>query len=74
MKTPAITATLKGAISREGISGTRLSKLTGIPYQTLIYRYKNPSTWRFCEWAAVTRHIKFNESELEAIRKEVEKL
>lgn len=74
MKTPRITSTLKGAISREGISGVKLSKLTGIPYQTLIYRYKYPATWRFCEWAAIARHVNFNESELETIRKEVNSL
>ena len=69
-----ITSTLKGAISREGISGVKLSKLSGLPYATLIYRYKHPSTWRFCEWAAITKHISFNESELETLRKEINSL
>ena len=69
-----ITATLKGAISRAGISGSRLSKLSGMPYATLVYRYKHPATWRFCEWAAITKHITFNESELETIRKEINSL
>lgn len=74
MTAPPLTATLKGAIEREGYSGKELSRMTGIPYQTLIYRYKNPATWRFCEWGAVERHINFNESEEETIRKEMKKL
>lgn len=74
MKSAPLTATLKGAIERNGLNGVELSKLTGIPYQTLIYRYKNPATWRFCEWGAVERHINFNESEEETIRKEMKKL
>ena len=74
MKTPALTATLKGAVERAGLNGKALANLTGIPYQTLRYRYKYPSTWRFCEWGAVMRHVTLNESEQEILRKEVEKL
>ena len=69
-----LTATLKGAISRAGYSGTAFAKLTGIPYPTLVYRYKHPATWRFCEWGAVERHLTFNESERETIRKELKRL
>lgn len=69
-----ITATLKGAVERAGLNGKALANLTGIPYQTLRYRYKYPSTWRFCEWGAVMRHVTLNESEQEILRKEVEKL
>lgn len=74
MKTPTLTATLKGAVERAGLNGKALADLTGIPYQTLRYRYKYPSTWRFCEWGAVMRHVTLNESEQEILRKEVEKL
>ena len=74
MKTPILTATLKGAVERAGLNGKALANLTGIPYQTLRYRYKYPSTWRFCEWGAVMRHVTLNESEQEILRKEVEKL
>jgi hypothetical protein len=65
MKTPTLTATLKGAVERAGLNGKALANLTGIPYQTLRYRYKYPSTWRFCEWGAVMRHVTLNESEQE---------
>lgn len=74
MRTPTLTATLKGAVERAGLNGKALANLTGIPYQTLRYRYKYPSTWRFCEWGAVMRHVTLNESEQEILRKEVEKL
>lgn len=74
MRTPTLTATLKGAVERAGLNGKTLANLTGIPYQTLRYRYKYPSTWRFCEWGAVMRHVTLNESEQEILRKEVEKL
>lgn len=74
MKTPTLTATLKGAVGRAGLNGKALANLTGIPYQTLRYRYKYPSTWRFCEWGAVERHIEFNDSEREILRKEMKKL
>ena len=69
-----ITATLKGAVERAGLNGKALADLTGIPYQTLRYRYKYPSTWRFCDWGAVERHIDFNDSEREILRKEMKKL
>lgn len=73
MKAPRITAIIKGAIARAGTSGKALARDTGIPYQTLRYRFKNPSTWRFYEWGAVLRHIEFTEEELAEIRKEVKK-
>lgn len=66
-----ITSTLKGAIIREDLSGVQLSKLSGVPYPTLIYRYKHPMTWRFCEWAAISKYLKFNEIELKTIREEL---
>jgi hypothetical protein len=71
---PPLTATIKGAAERAGLSGLKLSAATGIPYQTLQYRYRNPGTWKFCEWAAVLRHIELNESEEKEIRKEMMKL
>lgn len=73
MKTPKLTSIIKGAASRAELSSKALAKETGIPYQTLRYRYKNPSTWRFYEWGAVLRHIEFTEEELKDIRKEVKK-
>lgn len=72
--TRIITKTLKGAIARAGYSGLSFAKLTGIPYQTLLYRYKHPATWRFCEWGSVERHLTLNDSEREIIRKELKKL
>lgn len=69
-----LTSTLKGAIARAGYSGIGFAELIGIPYATLNYRYKNPATWRFCEWGAVERHLTFNENERETIRKELKKL
>lgn len=74
MKTPAITATLKGAIQRNGYSGVKLAKKVGLPYQTLIYRYKHPATWRFCEFGALLRNIEFTDDELKIIGKEVKEL
>lgn len=74
MKTPKLTAAIKGAMGRQGISSTSLAKITGIPYQTLRYRFKNPASWRFCEWGAVLRHIDLNDSEEKDIKKELIKL
>lgn len=74
MKSPKLTNTIKGAIKREGYSGLSFSKMIGLPYRTLVYRFKNPATWRFCEWGAVERCVTFNDSEREIIRKEIEKL
>ena len=74
MTTPALTATLKGAISRNGYSGVTLARRIGLPYQTLNYRYRNPETWKFCEWAAMLRNVDFTADELEMIRKEIIKL
>ena len=74
MKPAPLTATIKGAATRNGYSGVRLAKRIGLPYQTLIYRYKHPATWRFCEWAAILRNIEFTEDELKIIGKEVKGL
>jgi hypothetical protein len=73
MKTPIITQIIKGAVARCEMSAREVSRVTGIPYQTLQYRYNYPSTWRFCEWGAVLRHVEFTEEELNKIRKEVQK-
>lgn len=73
MKTPKLTSIIKQAAARSDLSSKALARETGIPYQTLRYRYKNPSTWRFYEWGAVLRHVDFTESELSDIRKEVKK-
>ena len=74
MKTPPLTATIRGAIKRNGYTGMEFSNMIGLPYATLNYRYKHPATWRFCEWGAVLRHLTFNESEEKTIRKEMAKL
>ena len=73
MKTPKITSIIKGAAARADLSSSALARETGIPYQTLAYRYRNPSTWRFSEWGAVLRHVEFTAEELNEIRKEVQK-
>ena len=74
MKTTALTATLKGAIKRNGYNSMEFSDMIGLPYATLNYRYKHPATWRFCEWGAVLRHLTLNESEEKTIRNEIRKL
>lgn len=71
MKTPKLTAIIKGAIARNGLSSKALSRETGIPYPTLRYRYKNPSTWRFYEWGAISRNVDFTKEELNEIREVV---
>ena len=68
-----ITAILKGAIKRSGYNGKSFSKVIGMKYPTLIYRYKHPSTWKFYEWGAVLRHLHFYDDELKEIRKEIQK-
>lgn len=73
MKTPKLTNIIKTAAARAELSSKALARETGIPYQTLRYRYKNPSTWRFYEWGAVLRHVEFTDDELSDIRKEVKK-
>lgn len=73
MKTPKLTSIIKSAAARLDMSIKALSRETGIPYQTLRYRFKNPSTWRFYEWGAVLKHVEFTEDELKEIRKEVKK-
>ena len=73
MRTQKLTSIIKGAAARSALSSQALARETGIPYQTLRYRYKNPSTWRFCEWGAVLRHVEFTEAELQQIREEVKK-
>ena len=73
MKTPKITTILKGAAGRAEISSKKLSQEMGIPYQTLRYRFKNPSTWRFYEWGNLLNHLPLTEEELTEIRKEVMK-
>ena len=72
MKAPLITRIIKTAATRCEMSAVDVAKQTGIPYQTLMYRYRNPSTWRFYEWGAVLRHVEFTEEELQIIRKEVQ--
>lgn len=69
-----ITAVIRGAAHRNGMPFTDLSRRSGIPYQTLMYRLKNPGTWKFMEWAVMLREINFLPDELEIIRKEIEKL
>lgn len=69
MKTPLITRIIKGAVARCEMSALDVAKETGIPYQTLMYRYKNPGTWRLYEWGSLMRHVSFEEDELNQIRK-----
>lgn len=49
------------------------SKTIRIPYQTLRYRYKNPTSWKFYEWGAVLNVVPFMDEELLKIRKELMK-
>lgn len=69
-----LTSVIRSAIERNGYSSRELAAIAGLPYQTLFYRYKHPGTWRLCEWAAVLRHLDFNDSEWKIFRKEVRKL
>lgn len=71
MKTPKITSILKGAAARADLSSKALARETGIPYQTLRYRFKNPKTWKFYEWGSVLKHLSFMDEELAEIRKEL---
>ncbi len=73
MKTPKITSIIKGAAARSDLTNKALARETGIPYQTLRYRFKNPTSWRFYEWGAILRHVEFSEEELNDIRTEVQK-
>lgn len=73
MKTPKITSIIKGAAARSDLTSKALARETGIPYQTLRYRFKNPTSWRFYEWRAILRHVEFSEEELNNIRAEVRK-
>ena len=73
MKSPRITRIIKAAVARCEMSAADVSKETGIPYQTLMYRYRNPGTWRLCEWGSLMRHIDFEETELKQIWKEVQR-
>ena len=72
MKISKLTSIIKGATARNNMTAAEVSRVTGIPYQTLVYRYRNPSTWRFYEWGAVLRHVSFTDEELNEIRKEVQ--
>ena len=69
-----ITATIKGAMDRNGLDGLHLSKITGIRYSTLNYRWTHPGTWRLIEWSALLKTIDFLPDEMELIGKEVKKL
>lgn len=73
MKSKTITNIIKGAAERAELTSKALAKKTGIPYQTLRYRYKNPTSWKFYEWGAVLNVVPFMEEELLEIRKELMK-
>lgn len=73
MKSKTITNIIKGAAARAELTSKALAKKTGIPYQTLRYRYKNPTSWKFYEWGAVLNVVPFMEEELLEIRKELMK-
>lgn len=68
-----LTNTIRGAVKREGFSYKEFSQLIGMPEQTLLYRFRNPGTWRFYEWGAVLRHIPFKQEELQDIERELRK-
>ena len=74
MKSAPLTRIIKATAVENGYSGKTLAKEIGLPYPTLIYRYKYPETWRFCEFGALLRHITFTEEDLKRIEKEVRKL
>lgn len=73
MKSKTITNIIKGAAARAELTSKALARETGIPYQTLRYRYKNPTSWKFYEWGAVLNVVPFMEEELLEIRKELMK-
>ena len=68
---PKISNTIRGAIKRAGHTDMSFSRETGIPYQTLQTRFRDPGSWRLCEWGSMLRHISFTEEDLQIIRKEV---
>lgn len=73
MKSKTITNIIKGAVKRAELNSKALARKTGIPYQTLRYRYKNPTSWKFYEWGAVLNVVPFMDEELLEIRKELMK-
>ena len=68
-----ITDIIRGAIKRNGLTGIKLAEIIGMPYQTLLYRFRNPGTWKFYEWGSVLRHIRFLPDELQAIQEAIQK-
>ena len=69
-----IETTIKGAMKRNKMTGRLLCKVTGIKYGTLQYRWRNPGSWTFVEWAALLRAVDFLPDELKLIEKGVKKL
>ena len=66
-KAPTITNIIKGAIYRTGMTAKEAARAMGLPYQTMLYRFNNPGTWRFCEFGSLMRHVNFEENELAMI-------
>ena len=74
-KTPHITAIIKGAMARSGLSGKDVSQKTGIPYATLMQqRFPHPGSWRLYELGALKRHLDFRPEELNEITAALEDL
>lgn len=66
-----MTDIIKKATSKH--STQELSRLTGIPYQTLRYRYKHPQTWKAYELGQVLNYGEFNDSDYIGIMQEIKR-
>lgn len=64
---PAITKIIQGAIGRMGMTMKDVSQAMGLPYNTMLYRFNDPGTWRFYEFGALMRHVDFEDNELAMI-------
>lgn len=64
-----MTTIIKKATSMH--STQELSRLTGIPYQTLRYRFKHPQTWKAYELGQVLNYGEFEDSDYIGIMGEI---
>ena len=63
-KRPQITKIIQGAIRRAGMTMKEVSQAIGVPYNTMLYRFNDPGTWRLHEFGALQRHVEFMPEEL----------
>lgn len=71
MKKTGLTNIIKGATQRAGLCGKELAEAIGMPYQTLLYRYRNPGSWRLYELGAALRCLRLYDEEVKEIWEEI---